>query len=375
MAVLQPRWKRPLWQVKEWAARAVAHTGAFNCLRKFEDQAFAKRAQAHAAAFDALAPDVVLSTNPYDLGELSGSLLARERGIPAVAAVVSWDNLSYKGPLLPDYSHFIVWGEAMKEDLKRHRPTLRDEQVFITGTPQFDFHLRSDLMCTREEFFRRLGGDPDRKLITYSGVAVEWAFPREPEVVRHIWEAIRDGRIEGNPQLLVRSHPVDRSGRFQALEKTCPGILIQPPWPREIDEYWWFTPNLELIALLSNTLRHSDLNVNLASSMTLDSAILNTPVVNVAYTTVPDDPRAQRVPNGHRSFHYSRVMKCDAAALATSHEELIAQINATLRNPDQHRAGRQKAVDWICGPVDGRASRRIADAVLQCAGIARVPVA
>lgn len=376
MVALQPLGKRIYWRFKQAAAKVISKTALYGWARRVQGRGFdrvAARGPYEKLLHD-IRPDVVLSTNPYELREAPISRMALAKGLPVIAAIVSWDNVSYKGPFPAEYTDFIVWGGGMQEDLCRHRPTLRPEQIHVAGSPQFDFHLREDLIWTREEFFERIGGDPSRPLITYSGAAVEWAFPREPDIVRHIWEAIQDGRISGRPQLLARAHPVDRTGRFNQLEQECPGIIVQRAWPREIDAHWWFSAGVDQLALLSNTLRHSDVNVNLASSMTLDSAILNTPVVNVAYTTVPQDPRAQRVPNSHRSFHYSRVMKCGATGLAKSREELIAEINAYLANPERHRAGRRKAVDWICGPVDGQATARIAGVVMRCAGVDLAPM-
>lgn len=313
--------------------------------------------------FNEIKPDIVLSTNPYSIDELFVTLQAIHRKIPTVAAIVSWDNLSYKGHLLANYSYYLLWSEAMQEDLLCYQPDLRKGQIFIVGTPQFDFHLRQDLICSREDFFRRIGGDPKRKLITYSANTKD-AFPSEPEVVAQLWDAILRGYIIDNPQLLVRLHPNDTNERFASLRERCQGILLSRPWPYYKERESWFTPSLEELALLSNTLRYTDVNVNLASTMTLDTAIFDKPTVNVAFTAGLDNSRNRRVAHCHESCHYRQVIESKAAKVAFSLEELIKQLNVYLKSPELSSDERKRLVKRICGPVDGKAYERIAHCIL-----------
>lgn len=362
---LQPAWKRPYLCLKGMIGRFISFSPFYEIARWLEAQWLRTLPRNHPyeALFAEICPDIVLSTDPYSLQELPVSILALQRGLPTLAAIVSWDNLSYKGHLLAQYSHYVVWGDMMKEDLLRHWPGLRPEQIFVTGSPQFDFHQREDLVWGREQFFARIGGDPRRKLVTYAA-NVEQIFPDEPEVVAQLWEAIQQGRVIDRPQLLVRLHPHDANQRFEALRARCPGLLLSRPWPYRADRFWWFTPGVDDLALLANTLQYTDVNVNMGSSITLDSAIFDKPVVNVAFTTSTRDPRAQRVPHAHESTHYRRVVSCQSVRMAFSLNELIDGINAYLKFPELDRAGRQRVVQWICGPADGTAYRRIADCVL-----------
>jgi hypothetical protein len=305
---LQPAWKRPyvsLWKaLSRWAGRPRVYPR----LRRLEARWLAECNwdSVYDGFFNMSRPDVILSANPYSLEELPLALLGRRRGIPTLAAVVSWDNLCYKGHLWTDYDTYFVWGPAMRDDLRRHLPALTEDRIVETGSPQFDFDLRPDLVWPRTEFFRRISGDPGRPLITYAA-NVEWLFPDEPAVVAGLWKRIRDGAVQGNPQLLVRLHPHDNSSRFESMVRECPGLMLQRSSFSRNDRYWWFTPSLDDLALLANTLRYSDVTANLCSSMTLDAAILDRPVVNVAFSTTPGDPRACRIPYNHLSAHYRKV--------------------------------------------------------------------
>jgi hypothetical protein len=54
--------------------------------------------------------------------------------------------------------------------------------------------------------------------------------------------------------------------------------------------------------------------------------------------------------------------------LADSPEQTVAGVAAYLANPTLHAEARQRMVAMMCGPVDGRAGSRMADAILAVAG-------
>jgi len=374
MVALQPAWKRPYLSGLKALARWAAAPRVYPRLRRLEARWLAgcKWESSYGAFIERPRPDVILSTNPYSLEELPLSLLGRRHGIPTLAAIVSWDNLCYKGHLWTEYDAYFVWGPAMHDDLRHHLPSLTEDRIIETGSPQFDFHLREDLQWSREEFFRRIGGDSNRPLITYAA-NTEWHFPDEPSVVSGLWKSIRDGAVSGHPQLLVRLHPHDISPRFEAVRKECPGIFIQQPISARDGRYTWFKQNLDDLALLSNTLRYSDVTANLASSMALDAAIFDKPVINVAFSTKPNHPLTRRIPYSPMSAHYQRITKSGAVKIAYSMEELVRWINRYLADPSLEQEERRAMVRSICGPVDGGAIGRITEALARQMGIAEGP--
>src|SRR3990172_7909802 len=51
-----------------------------------------------------------------------------------------FDRLFSRARLLPHYDHYLVWHKGMKEQLLNIYPSIKEDHVYITGTPQFDFH-------------------------------------------------------------------------------------------------------------------------------------------------------------------------------------------------------------------------------------------
>lgn len=223
-----------------------------------------------------------------------------------------------------------------------------------------------------EEFFGRIGGDPRRPLVTYAA-NTEWLFPDEPAVVIGLWNAIQRGDVHGLPQLLVRLHPHDITPRFEVVRKECPGIFIQQSSSPREGWHMWFAQNLDDLALLSNTLRYSDVTANLSSSMTLDAAIFDKPVINVAFSTRPNHPHMRRIPYTPLSAHYRRITESGAVKIAYSMEELVRWINRYLADPSLEREERWAIVRSICGRVDEGAVGRIIEALARRMGIASAP--
>src|SRR5207249_2727271 len=141
-----------------------------------------------------------------------------------------------------------------------------------------------------------------------------------------------------------------------------PELIYAPPAWMQTDPGDWSrsVPLPEDIQFLANLTHHADLNVNLASTMTLDFAIHDKPVVNIAFNVVSPPPQGIRLWEFMNLFeHYRPVIELRAARAARSPEELAQHVNAYLEDPVLDREGRRQFVELeVSGPL-GRASERI----------------
>ncbi|MDA2927292.1 hypothetical protein MYX78_08680 [Acidobacteria bacterium AH-259-G07] len=362
---VHPLWKRPYLEVLRFASVLCQNKSLYRAGRQLHDkwvESFPVL-EDYVRLFEDVRPDIVVSSNPFDWSELPLSLVAARLHVPTVTAIVSWDNLSYKGFPLTRFTRYMVWSDLMKRELLRIEPQLDLDQIQITGTPQFDFHLSEELIWTREEFFGRIGGDPTRPLITYSACA-DLTFSEEPEVVAMLWQAIEQGDVIDNPQLLIRLHPHDKTDRFDRIRQRCPSLLIKRPWKHNADRFWWFTPTRDDLALLSNTLRYSDISVNAFSTIVLDSAIFDKPIVCVAFSSERDSPAADYLRHSSEIGHCQYLSESKAVRVAFSLVELISHLNSYLSDPSAERELRHRMVEQICGPVDGTTKYRMVDCIL-----------
>lgn len=290
--------------------------------------------------------------------------------IPTAAFIFSWDNLTSQGRIIPPYDYYLVWSSELRDRLLDIYRQVDPARVFVTGTPQFDAHFQTSTYWSREDFCARVGANPARPIVLYTtGMANH--MPGEPRIVQGIADMLRSMNDFGPPQLLVRVYAKDRTGRFEDLKRARPDIIFpEVPW-----EPTWLTPKIEDTALLTNTLRHAALGINVASTISLELCMFDKPVINVAY----NPPGVNVAPLDYQqpySFdHYRPVVASGAVTLARSETEMAALLGRALLRPGEHRANRQRLLGAMFdGTLDGRCANRVADALVRLSAGEPCPV-
>ncbi len=288
-------------------------------------------------------------------------LAARSLGIPTATFIFSWDNLTSKGRIAAPFDHYLVWSERMRDELLRFYPDVSAERIHVTGTPQFDPYADHSLLLSREEFFSRIGADPSRPMLCYSGGDAMTA-PEDHLHIRALMELIREMRVKNNPQVILRPTPVDDGNRYEQVRRDFPELIYaRPDWIHTVPGEWSrVIPSPEDALFLANLTHHADINVNLASTMTLDFAIHDRPVVNIAFDIADPPPLGKPLWDFYYRFeHYQPVVEMGAAGFARSRNELAERINAYLDDPSLDREARRRLVDLEVGVPIGQSSRKI----------------
>lgn len=357
---LAGRWARVLsYNLLELDAWLFADPNAFAEMERREREILLSE-YPHAAGYERLlrahAPDLVVSTLPHAHEEAPPAIVAKHLRLRTAAWVSSWDNLTSKPAYYTAYDHYFVWSETMRGELRRYYPESLGATVDAPGVPHFDWYRRDGMRRSREEHCAAYGLDPARPVVLY-GAATPHLAPSEPLIVQRLARDLES--LEGRPQLLVRLHPGDSGSRFRDLN-----VAVQIPGERGEGSLGGYCPTDEENRELVSTVAHADVVVNLASTLTLDAAVCDRPVVNVAYDLSPGK-RFQALAEQYYTYeHYRTVSENGAMRLARSPEELAAHVSAYLRDPELDREGRRRLADHWCGPVDGGAGHRLASALL-----------
>lgn len=307
-------------------------------------------------------PGLVFCAKQLSLRTVPPVLAARSLGIPTATFIFSWDNLTAKGHIPAPFDHYLVWSEHMRLELLHYYPAVPPASVHVVGSPQFDPYAREDLLWSREEFFRRIRADAQRPLICYSG-GDAGTCPEDPEHVRILLDLVRRGAIRGNPQVVLRPMPVDDTGRYEAVRREYPELIVlRPAWVHRGPSWEEVMPLPQDVRLLANLVHHSTLNINVASTMTLDFALKDRPVVNIAFDVASPPPHGRPLWHHYYQYdHYRPVVELGAARIARSPDELAEHVNAYLDDPALDREGRRRLTAMqLRGPL-GRASERVAD--------------
>lgn len=314
---------------------------------------------------NSISPSILVCSHQRPPSIIGPVLAARSLGIPTATFIFSWDNLTSKGRIAAPFDHYFVWSDQMRRELRRYYPDVEDDRIHVVGAPQFEPYSDASLLWSRVEFCQKIGADPKRPLICYSG-GDTGTCPEDPLHVGVLMDLVRRGRVPGNPQVLLRPAPVDDGSRYDDVRRQYPEIVYLPPaWVHARPGDWASViPLPEDVRLLSNLTYHADVNVNMASTMTLDFALRDRPVVNIAFDV--GNPPPFGIPLWeffYRFEHYRPVVEMGAVRCARSPEELADHLNAYLDDPSLDSDARRRLVEFEVGVPVGQAKGHIVEAI------------
>jgi CDP-glycerol glycerophosphotransferase (TagB/SpsB family) len=116
---------------------------------------------------------------------------------------------------------------------------------------------------------------------------------------------------------------------------------------------------------LGDTLCHADVVVNVASTISVEACIFDTPVVNICFDGPEESPYVKSARRYYSFTHYVNVTSRHAVKVAQSPDELVDAVAAYLANPSLDAAGRKQVVLDQCQFTDGRSAERVVGLVLE----------
>lgn len=308
-------------------------------------------------------PRLVVSTHCTVADEVPYILAARRLSIPTVGWILSFDNLTSRS-VLPVFDHYLAWNGRMRDRMLRLYPDRAGKNVHVTGTPQFDFHVDPRFRRSRGDTLRELGLEEGSRYVVWAANSRVFT-PSEPELVASFLRRAGDLADLREHRLVVRLHPLDDYARWKGVARENPRLVVVEPWPQTGPP-----PEAAAQARLVSTLLHADACINVASTMSLDAAILDVPVICVAFALGESGSEHE----AHRAYyatdHYRPIVESGGISLASSLDELLARTLEAVRDPHRDRAARARLVEEECGQVDGAAGHRVASVLSGLAGAA-----
>ena len=120
--------------------------------------------------------------------------------------------------------------------------------------------------------------------------------------------------------------------------------------------------------LLTNTLRHVALGINVASTVSLELCMFDKPVINVGY----NPPGMNISPLDYARYydfdHYRPVVQSGAVTVAWTEDEMQQLLRKALTQPQADRAKRQMLIESMFGHrLDGYSGTRVAHCLVKLA--------
>jgi len=310
----------------------------------------------HDYLFKKYNPALVCNTAPGSCGGVLKS--ARRYGVRTVDIPKSWDNLS-KMLFHIKADYLIVWNAFMARQALTFQG-FKKEEIIVTGVPQFDFYARKEGLVSREQFCKQFKFDPAKKIIMYSSAGgVSCDEFRYVELIKHF---IDEGALS-NVQVLIRPHLGYRNDtqRFIMLNR-YDGFAVDMTDKQNhgLKDHW--DTSKRHIYHLFNSLYHTDVCVNLGSTLTLDAVACDTPVININFAAV-----GERNPNVARALHMldyvQSVTRTGETWLAENADELLTALqNALFKNEKKET---KNLIEHFIYKVDGNSAKRMANALMQ----------
>jgi CDP-glycerol glycerophosphotransferase (TagB/SpsB family) len=308
-----------------------------------------------------LKPSVLFSTGPFQFEQPAIFSAAKRLGIPTVAYIPSWDNVTTKNRMLFQYDGYVVWSEQTKTELAEVYPATKEKPVYVVGAPQYDVFRREEFYRTREEFCRQFGLVPNLPVIVYALGSPN--FLKEHHGAIELAKRIDRGEM-GDVQMLVRPHPIhDNAELVEIFAQYAPRVRVQknPNAGRALNER---SQDIEQVIEWVNTFRHADVVVNMSSTVTIDAALFDRPIVNLDFDPQPSRTQQELITEiNHEWRHFQPVAESGGVWLVKDFDELANAVKTYIEEPTRHSAERRWITKYVCEHIDGRCGERMADAL------------
>ncbi|MFN2216956.1 MAG: CDP-glycerol glycerophosphotransferase family protein, partial [Anaerolineales bacterium] len=238
------------------------------------------------------------------------------------------------------------------------------------GMPLFDSYINRKWVIPRQEYFRMHGLDLDKKLIAFAATGLN--FSPNSHMIMALADLVGKEQLGMPAQLLIRLHPnhfkkVPRYKReadaIYALKKQLPHIHIVEPreMPGDLERYAG-----EDYPEKASMMAHCDILVTLYSTMVVEVALQDKPIINACLPTEEGYGQDFWVPILEvPTFPTStRVNANGAGRLVTNKQELKQVLTEYLLDPTIDSDKRHKFLLQELTYLDGSATEHTADFLL-----------
>jgi hypothetical protein len=337
------------------------------------DQRFVARSP-YAKLFETHKPDLIFMADLFDDAEIALLREARRASVPSIGLINTWDRTTSRWMirLLPD--RYVVFNEVMKKEMIQYAD-MPEDRIYISGTVQHD-HLITGKRSTRAEFLKELGIPTANKVIVYCPIGGGFDRSRpelDPGIVEHIERYIGSGVLgTKDVTLVVRFHPNDvvdlsKWKQYPNVVYDRPGkkfteVLSDAVFARTRGQNW--DMGEDDLQHLRDTLFHADIVVCYYTSLSIDAAVTDRPVVNINFD-IKNGEIIERPHPYYRTTHYRKVADTGGITLVQCEKDLVSTLKAFLADPKLDADKRARLVREQCYKTDGNSGKRVATFILE----------
>lgn len=305
-------------------------------------------------------PDLIFFTTQRSSQSIGPLMAARDLGIKTAAFIYSWDNIP-KAMQVIETDYYFVWSELMKRQQLKYYPNNSPSKVFVTGTPQFEFHFDKSLRMEREVFFEKYGLDQSKRYLCFSGDDITTS-PLDQFYLEDLALSVEQlNHLGYNLGIIYRKCPVDNTNRYDKILAKYRDVIkvIDPDWTAIGGQWNQIVPNQEDKALLYNICEHSELVANVCSTTVFDFVLHNKPCIYFNYEQPQLKKGIRDIGQNYKYVHFRSMPSQRAVIFCHNKNELISLLEETLTNKLSNVAECKKWFEIVAGNQPQGASRNI----------------
>ena len=294
--------------------------------------------------------DLVFSTDAQNELDIRMRKDAKIRGVRAVAAIRSWDNLTTKGLLRILPEKLLVQNDiAKKEAIRLHGA--KADAVEVIGIPHYDF------------YFTQLGG-------ARSGAAKKIAlfvptgdrYIKNNTVDRDILKML-DEALDKSWQILIRLPPTDSVSYLDNMKTNERFVFDRPGKSFNVHKNAELNRDDDL--RLIDELKESSFVISGPSTMAIDAVFFDKPVVLMAFDGLERRLYLESIKRYYDYDHWRPVIESGGVKLAKNPKEFFNMIKYCIEDPKRDEENRKKVSEKFCFKADGKATERLANSLLK----------
>ncbi|KAF2325952.1 UDP-glycosyltransferase [Flavobacterium nitrogenifigens] len=309
-------------------------------------------------------PDFVFCTNQRPTQAIASILAAQDLGIPTGTFIFSWDNLP-KATTLVETDYYFVWSDHMKKEVLMYCPYVKEEQIFVTGTPQFESHFDKTLLQSKEEFFAAHNLDLNTKYICYSGDDIVTS-PLDQYYLEDLALSVRELNQNGySLGIIYRKCPVDFTNRYDEVLNKYKDVIvnIDPLWSPVGQSWNEIMPTKEDFALQTNICEYTEFVGNIASSMVFDFSAHDKSCLFFDYEQPQLKKGTRDIGQNYKYIHFRSKPSEEAALWVRNKKDLTAIVKDIIDGKTSSVKESKKWFEIIVGPNPTKASEKIWESI------------
>lgn len=249
----------------------------------------------------------------------------------------------------------------MKKELLMYCPYVKENQIFVTGTPQFESHFDETLLKSKEEFYKSHDLDLNKKYICYSGDDFTTS-PLDQYYVEDLALSVRELNKEGySLGIIYRKCPVDFTDRYDEVLKKYQDVIvsIDPLWTPVGQSWDEIMPTKEDFALQANICEYTEFVGNIASSMVFDFSAHDKSCLFFDYEQPQLKKGIRDIGQNYKYIHFRSKPSEEAALWVRNKKDLTAIVKDIIDGKISSVKESKKWFETIVGPNPTQASEKI----------------